>query len=100
MSQRRSLEQMHSSDWPEDPLATLVSSLFSSASPQRNAGQRFVSRTMLGTTKYGSQCPVLALRVVIANPLTAELNIPAVLDEQVWRAQELERQRLYAAAGR
>jgi glutamate decarboxylase len=66
---------------------------------QRNAGERFVSRTMLGTTRYGSEHPVLALRVVIANPLTAESNIDAVLDEQVWRAHELERHELHAAAG-
>jgi len=66
---------------------------------QRNAGESFVSRTMLGTTKYGSEHPVLALRVVIANPLTAESNIDAVLDEQVWRAHELERHELHAAAG-
>jgi|SRR5215469_8953210 len=66
---------------------------------QRNAGERFVSRTILGTSKHGSEYPLLALRVVIANPLTTESDIDAVLDEQVWRAHELERRDLFAAAG-
>jgi len=66
---------------------------------QRNAGERFVSRTMLGTTKYETGVSVLALRAVIANPLTTESNIDAVLEEQLWRAHELERRELYAAAG-
>jgi glutamate decarboxylase len=65
---------------------------------QRNAGERFVSRTTLDTTRYGSEFPILALRVVIANPLTTESHIDAVLDEQLWRAHQLEGHELSAAA--
>jgi glutamate decarboxylase len=66
---------------------------------QRNAGKRFVSRTMLATRRYGAEFSILALRAVIANPLTAESNIDAVLEEQLWRAHELERQQRYAVTG-
>lgn len=56
---------------------------------QGRAGQSFVSRTALETTKYGRDLPIVALRVVLANPLTTEADIEAVLDEQVERAAEL-----------
>ena len=36
MSQSRSLEQVQSTDWPEDHLATLVGSVFSSEGLQRH----------------------------------------------------------------
>jgi putative pyridoxal-dependent aspartate 1-decarboxylase len=66
---------------------------------QRNAGIRFVSRTTVETTKYGTGLPILALRVVIANPLTTESHIDAVLDEQLWRAHELEGSEVASAVG-
>jgi putative pyridoxal-dependent aspartate 1-decarboxylase len=66
---------------------------------QRNAGKRFVSRTMLATSRYGAEFSILALRAVIANPLTAESSIDAVLEEQLWRAHELERHERYAVTG-
>jgi hypothetical protein len=50
---------------------------------QRQAGHSFVSRTTLDTTCYGNELPIVALRAVIANPLTTELDIDAVLNEQI-----------------
>ncbi|HEY0782072.1 MAG TPA: pyridoxal-dependent decarboxylase, partial [Thermoanaerobaculia bacterium] len=58
---------------------------------QGRAGQSFVSRTALETTRYGRSVPIVALRVVLANPLTTDDDILAVLDEQVARAPALER---------
>lgn len=57
---------------------------------QGRAGQSFVSRTALETTRYGREVPIVALRVVLANPLTTDADIEAVLDEQIERARELE----------
>src|SRR5262249_19645387 len=48
---------------------------------QRKAGANFVSRTVLDCTKY--DVPIVALRAVIANPLTKESDIDAVLEEQL-----------------
>ena len=50
---------------------------------QRKSGHSFVSRTTLATTQYGDSWPVVALRAVIANPLTTEADIEAVLDHQI-----------------
>jgi glutamate decarboxylase len=50
---------------------------------QRRAGSSFVSRTVLESTRYGRGVPVVALRAVLANPLTTERDIDTVLDEQV-----------------
>ena len=50
---------------------------------QREAGRTFVSRTLLSRTGSGSDSSVVALRVVLANPLTAEGDIDAVLNDQV-----------------
>ncbi len=47
---------------------------------QRRAGVTFVSRTTL--KKPGSGVPVVALRAVIANPLTTEADIDAALADQ------------------
>jgi len=47
---------------------------------QRRAGATFVSRTTL--KKPGAGVPVVALRAVIANPLTTEADIDAVLADQ------------------
>jgi putative pyridoxal-dependent aspartate 1-decarboxylase len=56
---------------------------------QRKAGRTFVSRTTSHTTAYGRDIPITALRAVMANPLTAEEDIDAVLDDQVQLAQRL-----------
>lgn len=56
---------------------------------QRQIGHSFVSRTTLETTTYGKGVPVVALRAVIANPLTTEEDILCVLNEQVNIASRL-----------
>jgi glutamate decarboxylase len=57
---------------------------------QRNSGSSFVSRTTLETTKYGRNMPIVVLRSVLANPLTTEADIDAVLDEQLVHATQAE----------
>ena len=49
---------------------------------QREAGKSFVSRTRLQTEKYNTQA-ITVFRVVIANPLTTELDLQNILDEQL-----------------
>jgi glutamate decarboxylase len=49
---------------------------------QRNQGRSFVSRTTLSNTRYGAASPVVTLRAVLANPLTARHDLVAILDEQ------------------
>jgi glutamate decarboxylase len=49
---------------------------------QRRAGRTYVSRTTLFHTRYGRGVPVVALRAVIANPLTTERDLAAVLQDQ------------------
>jgi glutamate decarboxylase len=56
---------------------------------QRQRGHSFVSRTTLETTVYGRGVPIAALRAVIANPLTGESDIAAVLDEQAAIAADI-----------
>jgi glutamate decarboxylase len=56
---------------------------------QRRAGRTYVSRTMLFHTRYGRGVPVVALRAVIANPLTTEADLTAVLQDQQALAQGL-----------
>lgn len=53
-------------------------------------GTGFVSRTLLSHTVYGAEPPIVALRVVLANPMTTVAHIEAVLDEQIRLASELE----------
>jgi glutamate decarboxylase len=48
---------------------------------QKGEGRTFVSRTTINAPQY-DQLPIVALRVVIGNPLTTERNIDAVLDDQ------------------
>ncbi|NEQ48308.1 MAG: putative pyridoxal-dependent aspartate 1-decarboxylase [Leptolyngbya sp. SIOISBB] len=55
---------------------------------QRQAGRTFVSRTTVYLSRYGD-CPIVALRVVIANPLTTEADIDAVLQDQLTLAATL-----------
>jgi glutamate decarboxylase len=56
---------------------------------QRQAGRTFVSRTLLNTNGPGSDSSVVALRVVLANPLTTESDIDAVLNDQIYIAATL-----------
>jgi putative pyridoxal-dependent aspartate 1-decarboxylase len=58
---------------------------------QREAGRTFVSRTMWNTSQYGLDLPIVALRVVIANPLTTEADIDVVLNDQMEIAASLMR---------
>jgi putative pyridoxal-dependent aspartate 1-decarboxylase len=55
---------------------------------QRQAGRTFVSRTTVYVSRYGDS-PIVALRVVIANPLTTEADIDAVLQDQLTLATTL-----------
>jgi putative pyridoxal-dependent aspartate 1-decarboxylase len=57
---------------------------------QRRAGLTFVSRTTLDCTCHGHTIPLVALRAVLANPLTTEEDIEAVLDDQIRLAECLE----------
>ena len=50
---------------------------------QRRAGRTFVSRTTIDRGYHGRTVSVVALRAVLANPLTTEADIDAVLDDQV-----------------
>ncbi|WP_371195604.1 pyridoxal-dependent aspartate 1-decarboxylase PanP [Glaciecola sp. SC05] len=49
---------------------------------QREAGKSFVSRTRIEIEAYNNQ-PITVFRVVLANPLTTEQNLEAILAEQV-----------------
>jgi glutamate decarboxylase len=56
---------------------------------QRERGRTFISRTTLNSTRYGDKTPIVALRAVIANPLTNERDIEAVLDDQASLARSI-----------
>lgn len=56
---------------------------------QRQAGRTFVSRTTKIISCFGNIIPIIALRAVLANPLTTEDDIDAVLDDQIQIALEL-----------
>ena len=49
---------------------------------QKSDGTAFVSRTLLMTTIHGAEVPIVALRCVLANPLTSQDDILATLEEQ------------------
>jgi glutamate decarboxylase len=57
---------------------------------QREAGFSFVSRTMINSTRYRTGKPLVALRTVIANPITTESDIDEVLLDQLEIASRLE----------
>ncbi|HEX2927282.1 MAG TPA: aminotransferase class V-fold PLP-dependent enzyme [Ruminiclostridium sp.] len=57
---------------------------------QRQRGQNFISRTTIHTERYTKNTPIVALRAVIANPLTTEADIEAVLDEQIRISREID----------
>ncbi len=50
---------------------------------QRQAGKSFVSRTTSFNTRYGVHLPIVGLRAVLANPLTTQADIDAVLEDQL-----------------
>jgi glutamate decarboxylase len=56
---------------------------------QRRAGRTYVSRTTFFHSRHGQSVPVVALRAVIANPLTTEADLTAVLQDQATLAQRL-----------
>jgi glutamate decarboxylase len=56
---------------------------------QRQIGRTFVSRTTKTITCFGKETPIAAMRVVIANPLTTEEDINAVLNDQIRIASEM-----------
>jgi glutamate decarboxylase len=53
---------------------------------QREAGKSFVSRTRIEIEAYDNQ-PITVFRVVLANPLTTEQDLEAILAEQVELAE-------------
>lgn len=55
---------------------------------QREAGKSFVSRTRLQIEKYPNQS-ITVFRVVLANPLTTELDLAAILEEQISIARQI-----------
>jgi len=57
---------------------------------QSSAGRTFVSRTTLRHTRHGQDRPLTVLRAVLANPLTAEHHIDAMLEDQLRIAATLE----------
>jgi putative pyridoxal-dependent aspartate 1-decarboxylase len=56
---------------------------------QRQIGRTFISRTTKTTISLGKEIPVIAMRAVIANPLTTEGDIDAVLNDQIQIASEI-----------
>ncbi|MEH2382477.1 MAG: putative pyridoxal-dependent aspartate 1-decarboxylase [Nostoc sp.] len=56
---------------------------------QRQIGRTFISRTTKTTTRFGKEIPIIALRAVLANPLTTEEDIDAVLNDQIQIASEI-----------
>lgn len=50
---------------------------------QRQIGRTFISRTTKKTIKFDKEISVIAMRAVIANPLTTEVDIDAVLNDQI-----------------
>lgn len=54
---------------------------------QRQIGRSFISRTTKTASSFGKETSIIALRAVIANPLTTEEDIDAVLNDQIQIAQ-------------
>lgn len=61
---------------------------------QREAGKTFVSRTRLRSSKYAQDEQITVFRSVLANPLSDEKILAAVLEEQCAIVRETEVQRL------
>ncbi|HQR41434.1 MAG TPA: aminotransferase class V-fold PLP-dependent enzyme [Gemmatales bacterium] len=58
---------------------------------QLDAGSTCVSRTTVQCTRYGQAVPLVALRAVVANPLTSAEDLEAVLNDQVALANQLSK---------
>ncbi|MBW4642402.1 MAG: putative pyridoxal-dependent aspartate 1-decarboxylase [Goleter apudmare HA4340-LM2] len=56
---------------------------------QRQIGRTFISRTTKTITSFDEKISVVALRAVIANPLTTEEDIDAVLNDQIQIGSEI-----------
>ncbi|MBW4477614.1 MAG: putative pyridoxal-dependent aspartate 1-decarboxylase [Tolypothrix brevis GSE-NOS-MK-07-07A] len=56
---------------------------------QRKIGKTFISRTTKTTICLDKEIPVIAMRAVIANPLTTEADIDVVLNDQIQIASEI-----------
>ncbi|MCC5626307.1 putative pyridoxal-dependent aspartate 1-decarboxylase, partial [Nostoc sp. CHAB 5715] len=56
---------------------------------QRQIGRTFISRTTKTIISFGKETSVIAMRAVIANPLTTEADIEAVLNDQIQIASEI-----------
>jgi glutamate decarboxylase len=56
---------------------------------QRQAGRTFISRTTKTTECFGKEIPIIALRAVLANPLTTKDDIDTVLNDQMQIASEI-----------
>ena len=56
---------------------------------QRHIGRTFISRTTKMIISLDKEIPVIAMRAVIANPLTTEEDIEAVLNDQIQIASEI-----------
>lgn len=56
---------------------------------QRQAGRTFISRTMKTSNCFSQEISIVALRAVLANPLTTEDDIDAVLQDQIEIASEI-----------
>ncbi|HJP90454.1 MAG TPA: pyridoxal-dependent decarboxylase [Pyrinomonadaceae bacterium] len=84
LRERAALEQLTESD---DLLIDSLNKRLQKT--QRQAGHSFVSRTTLNIMRRGEDRPVTALRAVLANPLTTESDIDAVLKDQIEIANHL-----------
>ncbi|MBE8987836.1 aminotransferase class V-fold PLP-dependent enzyme [Nostoc sp. LEGE 12450] len=56
---------------------------------QRQAGRTFISRTMKTSNCFSQEISIVALRAVLANPITTEEDIDAVLNDQIQIASEI-----------
>ncbi|MFN6559106.1 MAG: pyridoxal-dependent aspartate 1-decarboxylase PanP [Nostoc sp. ChiSLP01] len=56
---------------------------------QRHIGRTFISRTTKNSINFDKEVTVIAMRAVIANPLTTEEDIDAVLNDQIQIASEI-----------
>ena len=84
LRERAALDQLTESD------ALLLDSVNKSLQKtQRQTGRSFVSRTTLNVMRRGEDRPVVSLRAVLANPLTTESDIDAVLKDQIEIASKL-----------
>lgn len=61
-------------------------------------GHTFISRTTLAHSRYGKKIPIVVLRAVIANPMTGEEDLKAVLHDQVSTADIVLKQQTMSLA--